>query len=141
MPAWTNQAALDVLAAFVVVLVIGGVASGFSQSVRRLVFTRIGGAIYRAVTDPSRTADRRAAAKVATAERLQEALKDLGDAIFQGWDVQAEKAAARVRMLCPATRAALDALLNDLRHINAPQDELHKKLDAVRDSASDCLAV
>jgi hypothetical protein len=141
MPSWVYQAAVYVVAALVVLAVVGGVASGVSSSVRRFLFGRIGGAIFLAVTEESRRADRKASAKLTTANELREALKDLGDAVFQGWHTQTEKAAARVRMLCPETRVAVDALLNDVRNVQVPLAQLHQKLDAVRDSAAHCLNV
>jgi hypothetical protein len=141
MPTSINQLAQDVLAAAVVVLIVGGLATAVFGSFRRFMFSRVGGAIYRAATAESKAADRRASARLATADRLQEAIKDLGDAIFQGWTTQAEKAAARVRTLCPETRDAVDVLMNDVRHTQAPLEQLHKKLDAVRDSAAKCLNV
>jgi hypothetical protein len=141
MPTSLNEVAQDVLAAAVVVLVLGGLATALFGSVRRFVFSRIGSAIYSAVTAESKAVERTASAKLATATQVQEALKDLGDMIFQGWTTQAEKSAARVRTLCPETRDTVDALMNDVRNGQAPLEELHKKLDAVRDSAAGCLKV
>jgi hypothetical protein len=133
------QVAVYLTAALFVVLIIAGVASAFSGSVRRLLLARLGGAIYRAITQQSRAAEQEIAAKHANATALQAALGDLGDAVFAGRTAAAEMAAARARTICPETREALDSLLNTIRHVAASQEIIHEKLDRIRDSAAKCL--
>jgi hypothetical protein len=140
--AWTDRIALYLVAGFVVVLVLSGVAAAFSNGARRLLFRRLGGSIYRAIAEESQAAERTATAKQETRTELHAALQELGKALFSpGYASQINAAAARVRVVCPDTRQALDALLEAIHQSDRTRADLHSLLDAVRDSAADCLRV
>jgi hydroxypyruvate isomerase len=136
--AWTDRIALYLVAGFVVVLVLSGVAAVFSDGARRLLLRRLGGSIYRAIAEESRAAERTATAKQETANELQQEIQALGTALSMGMS-SVEIAATHVRVLCPDTRQALDALLAAARQGNRTRADLDKLLDAVRDAAADCL--
>jgi hypothetical protein len=138
--AWTDRIALYLVAGFVVVLLLSGVAAAFSDGARRLLVRRLGGSIYRAITEESRAAERSATAKQETSTEVRAALDELGKVLFSpGYPSLINAAAARVRMLCPDTRQALDALLAAIHQGDRTRADLHGLLDAVRDSAADCL--
>jgi len=70
------------------------------------------------------------------------ALQELGKALFSpGYQSQINAAATHVRVLCPDTRQTLDALLTAVRQGDRTSADVHRLLDAVRDSAADCLHV
>ena len=110
------QASVYLIAGFIVLLIIAGVATAVSGSAQRLIFKKIGGAIYRAVTEEARDADRQRDAKIANAAELRTALDDFNEAVFVRTS-NAEAEAARIRMICPDTRETLDAFLNSWRHL------------------------
>ena len=138
MLAWTDRIALYLIAAFVVVFAVSGIAAALSGGARRLLVRKLGGSIYRAITEDSRAAE---TAKQQIAVDLHQALRDLGVGISTGYANNIEPAAARVRVLCPDTRQAVDTLLAAMRAADRSRDDLYVLLDAVRDSAADCLKV
>jgi len=139
---WTDRIALYLVAGFVVVVVLSGVAAAFSDGARRLLFRRLGGFIYRAIAEESRAAERTATAKQETSTEVRVALQELGKALFSpGYQSQINAAATHVRVLCPDTRQTLDALLAAVRHGDRTSADVHRLLDAVRDSAANCLHV
>jgi hypothetical protein len=141
VPGWVFQAAVYIVAAAIVVVVLSGVATAVSQRARMFVLGRIGGAIYRAVTEEARTSEQRLAAKQLSVSALHKALDDLGDAAFEENSGYAEEAAARVRRYCPQARDSLNTMLAILRreHWSIDPGQLHHLLDNVRDSAAECL--
>jgi hypothetical protein len=139
--AWTDRIALYLIAAFVVVLAVSGIAAALSGGARRLLLRRLGGSIYRAVTEDSRVAERAATAKLETATELQQALRDLGVGISTGYRYNIEPEAARVRVLCPDTREAVKTLLAAMEQGDRTREDLYGLLDAIRDSAAECLRV
>jgi hypothetical protein len=136
------QGAVYIVAAAIVVVMVSGVIAAVSRRARRFVLGRIGGAIYRVVTEDVRKAEQRSVYKQRNAAALQTALDDLGKSALDGMDAFTEEAAARVRGYCPQTRDAIDTLLAALRkaeHWYLDPKRLHPLLDAVRDAAAGCL--
>src|ERR1700694_3473290 len=107
MPNWVFQVAVYIVAGAIVLVLLSGAASALSGRARRVILGKLGGAIYRAVTEDSRRAGVAASVKEQNIAHLHEALDNLGQAVFQGQGAFAEQAAARVRRYCPDTREAL----------------------------------
>ena len=84
VPNWVFQAAVYVVAAGLVLVLLSGVANVISGRVRDFILGKVGGAIYRAVTEDSRCAEVTASVKERNIAHLHEALDDLGQAVFQG---------------------------------------------------------
>lgn len=133
--AWPDRIALYIVAAFVVVLLLSGIASGFSKRARQLILNRVGSAIYEAITGSSHAEQRAAELRAQTAAALRQALTDLSQEMARG--NRGDKQLAQIRTLCPQTRDSCDVLLAAYEDgLNRGRNDFYPMLDAIRDAAA-----
>jgi len=144
------QASVVIVAVAIVLVVVGGVLSIFSNRVRTFLINRALRPIYHVLREESAGEDRRQQDRTSRQTQIREAIKDLTQGIF-GYApgdgllhheaaIRYEHAAATLRLECPDAASQIDALLQfthsaDWWHFDH-NDELRKLLNAVTDTAS-----